>query len=605
MSRNDCICNRNIKIIASYVESKLGSYEQLLEGLSYPSDRYGSPDDFFLNENEWTTYRNFQTIIRKAKDMVGEAYFYYYCGVSPANLHSWGLLNFFTRVFKSPSDGIKQVPFFNKNLNDTKEIDVITPPAYDKALGKIRAILKVEHHPDIDVNEDYPVDPYRRGLISSIPTIWGLSPAKIKQPLTPYDPVILFNQEPEFKDYHLSVQMEKGFITAIDPESNKRTVIGKIVILEPDHINGQEIYLGRYKEEVDPDSRDTTDNGQAILVTKTIQANGRIICKAGEIFKAPYFILDVTFDKLSLFDRISEIFKLRKDIEYSHDGLIETVNRLREYSEEKSRAYKQLETANRKLEEANRRLEEYNKNLEIKVEERTVELAALNRNLQETVDAKVEEIKRYNELRRYLSPHVADRLLGSGGSLGSEPQRKVMTVLFSDIRNFSYFTDNLEPEETVHLLHRYLSEMTALIHKYGGTLNKIMGDGLMVFFGDPIPMEDHAEHAVRLAIEMQKKVRELKTEWSHYGHELGVGIGINTGYMTVGSIGSEMHKDYTVIGNQVNVASRLESRAGAGQILISQRTYSKVKDLFSVEIIGTIEVKGIHHPVAIYNVSVE
>ncbi len=260
-----------------------------------------------------------------------------------------------------------------------------------------------------------------------------------------------------------------------------------------------------------------------------------------------------------------------------------TVNRLREYSEGKSRAYKQLETANRKLEEANRRLEEYSKNLEIKVEERTAELAALNRNLQETVDEKVEEIKRYTELRRYLSPHFADRLLGSGGSLGSEPQRKVMTVLFSDIRNFSYFTDNLEPEETFHLLHRYLSEMTALIHKYGGTLNKIMGDGLMIFFGDPIPMEDHAERAVRLAIEMQKKVRELKTEWSHYGHELGVGIGINTGYMTVGTIGSEMHKDYTVIGNQVNVASRLESKAGAGQILISQRTYSKVKDLFSVE----------------------
>jgi len=508
-------------------------------------------------------------------------------------------------VFKSPSDGIKQVPFFNKNLNDTKEIDVITPPAYDKALGKIRAILKVEYHPDIDVNEDYPGDPYRRGLISSIPTIWGLSPARIKQPLTPYDPVILFNREPEFKDYHLSVQMEKGFITAIDPESNKRTVIGKIVILEPDHINGQEIYLGRYKEAVDPDSRDTTENGQAILVTKTIQANGRIICKTGEIFKAPYFILDVTFDKLSLFDRISEVFKLRKDIEYSHDGLIETVNRLREYSEEKSRAYKQLETVNRKLEEANRRLEEYNKNLEIKVEERTVELAELNRNLQETVDAKVEEIKRYNELRRYLSPHVAERLLGSGGSLGSEPQRKVMTVLFSDIRNFSYFTDNLEPEEAFHLLHRYLSEMTALIHKYGGTLNKIIGDGLMVFFNDPIPMDDHAERAIRLGIEMQRKAQELNSEWFHYGHELGVGIGINTGYMTVGSIGSEMHKDYTIIGNQVNVASRLESRAGAGQILISQRTYSKVKDLFSVKLIETIEVKGIHHPVAIYNVSVD
>jgi len=605
MSRNDCICNRNIKIIASYVESKLGNYEHLLEDLSYPSDRYGSPDDFFLNEDEWTTQSNFQTIIRKAKEMVGEAYFYYYCGASPANLQSWGLLNFFTRVFKSPSDGIKQVPFFNKHLNDTKEIDVITPPAYDKTLGKIRAILKVEHHPDIDVHQDYPVDPYRRGMISSIPTIWGLNAAKIKQPLTPYDPVILFNREPEFAVYDLDVRMDNGSLNMRDSASHQRKAIGRTILLEPVIHNGQSIFLGEYREALNEGVESMAEKSEAILITETVEAGGRIICREGEIYKAPYFILDVTFDKLSLFDRISDVFQLRKDIEYSHDGLIEIVNRLRENSEEKSRAYKQLETANRKLESANYRLEEYSKNLKTKVEERTAELAALNRNLQETVDAKVEEIKRYNELRRYLSPHFADRLLGSGGSLGSEPQRKEMTVLFSDIRNFSYFTDNLEPEETVHLLHRYLSEMTMLIHNYEGTLNKIMGDGLMVFFGDPIPMDDDAERAVRLAIEMQKKVRELRAEWSHYGHELGIGIGINTGYMTVGSIGSEMHKDYTVIGNQVNVASRLESRAGAGQILISQRTYSKVKDLVSVEIIGTIEVKGIHHPVSIYNVSVD
>lgn len=605
MSRNDCVCNRNIKIIASYVESKLGSYEHLLEGLSYPSDRYGSPDDFFLNEDEWTTHGNFQTIIRKAKDMVGEAYFYYYCGASPANLQSWGLLNFFTRVFKSPSDGIKQVPFFNKNLNDTKEIDVITPPAYDKSSGKIRAILKVEHHPDIDVHEDYPVDPYRRGLISSIPTIWGLNPAKIKQPLTPYDPVILFNREPEFAMYDLDARMDNGSLTIKNSAGHQRKAIGRTILLEPVIHNGQSIFLGKYREALNDGVESIAEISEAILITETVEAGGRIICREGEIYKAPYFILDVTFDKLSLFDRISEVFQLRKNIEHSHDGLIETVNRLRQNSEEKSRTYKQLETVNRKLESANRRLEEYSKNLEIKVEERTVELAALNRNLQETVDAKVEEIKRYNELRRYLSPHIADRLLGSVGSLGSEPQRKVMTVLFSDIRNFSYFTDNLEPEETVHLLHQYLSEMTTLIHEYEGTLNKIIGDGLMVFFGDPIPMNDHAERAVRLAIEMQKRVGELKAEWSHYGHELGIGIGINTGYMTVGSIGSEMHKDYTVIGNQVNVASRLESKAGAGQILISQRTYSKVKDLVPVDLIGTIEVKGIHHPVAIYNVSVD
>ncbi|MBK5102553.1 MAG: adenylate/guanylate cyclase domain-containing protein, partial [Desulfobacteraceae bacterium] len=171
-----------------------------------------------------------------------------------------------------------------------------------------------------------------------------------------------------------------------------------------------------------------------------------------------------------------------------------------------------------------------------------------------------------------------------------------------DIRGFSTITDSLEPEEISHLLDRYLSEMIKIVHRHDGTLNKIMGDGLLIFFGDTIPMDDHAERAVRMAIDMQRKVTELKDEWLQFGHELGVGIGINTGYMTVGNIGSDMHRDYTVIGNQVNVAARLESVAKAGQILISQRTYSQLKGVAECEGIGEIGVKGIHSPVRTYRV---
>ena len=159
-------------------------------------------------------------------------------------------------------------------------------------------------------------------------------------------------------------------------------------------------------------------------------------------------------------------------------------------------------------------------------------------------------------------------------------------------------------EEIFQLLNRYISEMTTLIHKYEGTLNKMIGDGLLVFFGDPIPMKDHAERAVLMAVEMQKKVAELKNEWLQYGDSLGIGVGINTGYVTVGNIGSDMHKDYTVIGNQLNIASRLESQAKPGQILISQRTYSRVNNLVKVEEIGKIQVKGIHNPILTYNVLV-
>ena len=153
-------------------------------------------------------------------------------------------------------------------------------------------------------------------------------------------------------------------------------------------------------------------------------------------------------------------------------------------------------------------------------------------------------------------------------------------------------------------MDKYLSEMTKIIHQYDGTLNKIIGDGLLVFLGDPIAMDDHARRAVMMAIDMQKAVVELRNDWHQYGYELEIGIGINTGYMNVGNIGSDSHKDYTVIGNQVNVASRLVALAKPGQILISQRTYSRVKDFVNVKSEGEIKVKGIHNPVPTYNVKV-
>jgi len=177
-----------------------------------------------------------------------------------------------------------------------------------------------------------------------------------------------------------------------------------------------------------------------------------------------------------------------------------------------------------------------------------------------------------------------------------------MTVVFSDIRGFSTITDSLEPEEIVQLLNSYHSEMMQIIHRYGGTLNKIMGDGLVVFFGDPVDMEDHAQRAVDMAIQMQKKANELDKKWRSLGHRLGIGIGINTGYMTVGNIGSPDHKEYTVIGNQVNIAARLEQMAKPGQILITQRTLSHIKADISTRFMGEIEVKGIHNAIKIYEI---
>ena len=611
MSRPDCISNRNFKIVSAYVNSKLGHYESLFDGLPYPTTRYASPREFFLNEDEWTTYENFEKIFRRAKEMVGETYFYFYCGASSAHLRSWGRFDYFANVFATPCDGFKKLPFFNRNFNDTKNIEIIKPPLHDKSFGKIRTVLKIQVHSDFDAHWDYIGDPFLRGIVSAIPSIWGLQPATVKQPLNPYDPEVLINREPEFAPFGLDARMEDGFLNIKDPHNGQRRNVGKSVLLKSEQINGNRVFLGKYREMPKGSIKNNEIEREALLIHETVKADGRILLKEGEIFKAPYFILDVTYDGVSLWDRFSNIFKFRGHKAASGKYLIETINRLRESMAARNQAYHELEKVNKTLIEAKARVDEYAATLEEKVEDRTAELRKaheelmlLNRDLESKVKVQVEELKRYHELRRYLSPKLTEKILQSGSTLGAEPQRKMLTVAFTDIRNFSTMTESLEPEEIFHLLNRYLSEMVKIIHQFEGTLNKIIGDGLLIFFGDPIAIEDHARRAVLMAIDMQKKAAELREEWLQFGHEFGIGIGINTGYMSVGNIGSESHKDYTVIGNQVNVASRLESLAKPGQILISQRTYSRVKALIEVEEWGETRVKGLHTPVTIYQMKV-
>lgn len=280
----------------------------------------------------------------------------------------------------------------------------------------------------------------------------------------------------------------------------------------------------------------------------------------------------------------------------------EIINQLRESIKDKNQT-------NVKLKEANRELRKARDLLDAKVAERTAELEKaradlihLNQGLEKKVSEQLIELKRHDQLRRYLSPNLVETILANDGELGTEPQRKLLTIVFTDIRGFSTLTDNLEPEELFQLLSHYFSVMIEIVHQYDGTLNKIIGDGLLVFFGDPIPMEDHAERAVRMAVQMQRAAMRLKQEWNRYDHDLGLGIGINTGYVTVGNVGSEMHRDYTIIGNQVNVASRLENLAKPGEILISRRTLSLLNESRAVKEMGDVQVKGIHNPVKTYRV---
>lgn len=604
MTQPDCISNRNLKIIDAYVKNRLGREHDLFEGLTRP-DGYPFAKDFFLNEDQWTTYDNFSRVFRRARKLTGEPDFFFNCGLSSAQLRSWGRFHYFVRVFASPVDGYKRLPFFNKNFNDTKDIEIIHPPAYDPSLKKIKTVLKITFHEDFEPDADYMGDAFMRGILSSIPTIWNLPPARIEQPLSPYNPEVVFNQDPEFVDSHLDVRVMDGHMSLRDPVGGERIIVGEMVLLEPETVNQESLYLGKYRPlTVDPGGNDPVLK-KAILITRTFSLNGQTILQKGDFWGAPYCILHVTFDRTSVGHRISQALRFRKKKSDMGNEVSEIINQLRESIKDKNQT-------NVKLKDANRELRKARELLEAKVAERTAELEKaradllhLNQGLEKKVSEQILELKRHDQLSRYLSPNLVETILANDGELGIEPQRKQLTIVFTDIRGFSTLTDNLEPEELFQLLSRYFSVMIEIVHQYDGTLNKIIGDGLLVFFGDPIPMEDHADRAVRMAVQMQQAVIGLKQEWNRYDHDLGLGIGINTGYVTVGNVGSDMHRDYTIIGNQVNVASRLENLAKPGEILISQRTLSSMVDSRTVKEMGDIQVKGIHNPVKTYRVNWE
>jgi signal transduction histidine kinase/class 3 adenylate cyclase len=208
-----------------------------------------------------------------------------------------------------------------------------------------------------------------------------------------------------------------------------------------------------------------------------------------------------------------------------------------------------------------------------------------------------------SKLARFLSPQIARQILRGGDDLFAETKRKNLTILFSDIRGFTALSSEMEPEKTTELLNHYLTEMSRIVFEYEGTLDKFIGDGLMVFFNDPVDQEDHAARAVKMALAMQQRMDELQEEWFQAGSRpLSIGIGINTGHCTVGGFGSEHHMDYTAIGTQVNLAARLQTEASEGEIIISHATYGATKDIVEVEDRGEVTVKGLHQAVKIYHV---
>jgi len=238
----------------------------------------------------------------------------------------------------------------------------------------------------------------------------------------------------------------------------------------------------------------------------------------------------------------------------------------------------------------------------MRIKEMHDSLEEWNRTLEDKVKEQVHEIEDMSRLKRYLSPQIAETILKSEDDNLFKSHRREITVVFLDLRGFTAFSDSAEPEEIMELLRSYHAEMGKLIFKFEGTLERFAGDGIMVFFNDPILCEDHTERAARMALEMHARVKGLRAGWLKKGYDLDLGIGLAAGYATLGNIGFEGRMDYGAVGNVTNLASRLCDEAKGGQILTNQKTFSKIEELFEVEPLEELELKGFSRPVAAFNI---
>jgi class 3 adenylate cyclase/putative methionine-R-sulfoxide reductase with GAF domain len=236
---------------------------------------------------------------------------------------------------------------------------------------------------------------------------------------------------------------------------------------------------------------------------------------------------------------------------------------------------------------------------------RTDEVAAWNRELEDRVAAQLGELERVGKLKRFLAPQIAELIVARGDEAVLETHRRDIVVAFCDMRGFTAFAETAEPEEVLNLLREYHAALGPIVSESEGTLDHFSGDGIMVFFNDPVPVSDPAVRAVRMGVAMREAAAGLQAQWCRQGREIGFGVGVAQGYATLGQIGFADRVDYTAIGTVCNLAARLCAEAKDGQILISRRVAAAIEGIVRLEEIGDLALKGLMQAVAVYNIAIE
>jgi len=236
------------------------------------------------------------------------------------------------------------------------------------------------------------------------------------------------------------------------------------------------------------------------------------------------------------------------------------------------------------------------------IKAQAVEFSELNRTLEERVHEQVDELERLRRLRRFLSPQLADAIVVSGDEGILVSHRRQVAIFFADLRGWTSFADAVEPEELMRVLREFHAAVGRLVKRFDATVGFLEGDGVQLFFNDPIEIPDAPLRAVRMGCALREEMAELTPRWSKRGYALDFGVGIALGYATCGEVGFEGRSDYAAIGVVTNLASRLADEATGGQILIAQRLYAEVEQDVDVEPVGEFTLKGFHRPIAAFNV---
>jgi len=559
-------------------------------------ERTGLNREELSNRREYVDLPTSRIIFGTVKEIIGDndPLIFYEIGREAARSRSLDLLHDIGATLGNVKETVRFIPRFNRKFNNVFEMMVC-------GVSDQSAVVLIYYKNKYDGLWFYDQCPWNKGNIAAIPTAWDLPYMDIEEPLC------RFSLDEIFRDYAFldhSYRSENGTAFLGDEPFAVKVYIGKEKLdrsvdrlskMNPLNRKGNPIeVLTNQRYEISADSAGRGDVSSGMLITKDTVVSNRLTLKKGQIFGAPYCRLNIRWQrKKQLLGSL-----LHKTVR-THRTSARLLEHLEKELEENILQKQELLKSREELQVAHNRLKDYTERLEHMVLERTRELEA----------EKEKVLNAQKLLSRYLAPQLTRKILEGQIENVWGHHRKKLTMFFSDIKDFTQTTDSMEPEDMAGLLNEYLAHMIEIVHKYEGTLAHIIGDALFVFFGAPEHTTDidHALQCVHMAVDMQKQMRVLQENWFSEGIEdpLQIRCGINTGMATVGGYGSKDRREYTAMGTQVNLTSRLESSCEPGGILISHSTWALVKSKISCEPMGQITMKGFHRPVRTYGVVLE